>query len=46
MVNLPAKDETTPQYLLVITDRLSKYVQLKAMTSMSAENCAKVFRDT
>jgi transposase InsO family protein len=46
MVDLPAKDETAPRYLLVITDRLSKYVQLEAMTSMSAENCAKVFRDT
>lgn len=46
MVDLPARDESAPRYLMVITDRLSKYVQLEAMTSMGAEECARRFRDT
>ena len=44
MVDLPRADETSPRYLLVITDRLSKYVQLEALTSMGAEDCAAVFK--
>lgn len=43
MVDLPAADNSAPRYLLVITDRLSKYVQLEAMTSMKAEYCAQRF---
>lgn len=46
MTNLPQEGEDSPRFLLVITDRLSKYVQLEAMTSMAAEACAKRFRDT
>jgi transposase InsO family protein/predicted aspartyl protease len=46
MVNLPQEDEGAPRYLLVITDRLSKYIQLEAMTTMTAEACAERFRDT
>jgi predicted aspartyl protease len=45
MVDLPQADTSAPRYLLVITDRLSKYVQLEAMTSMTAEACADRFRD-
>lgn len=45
MVDLPQADTASPRYLLVITDRLSKYVQLEAMTSMAAEHCATTFRD-
>lgn len=45
MVDLPSYDEDAPRHLMVITDRLSKYVQLEAMTSMGAEECALRFRD-
>lgn len=45
MTDLPAND-SGPRYLMVITDRLSKYIQLEAMHSMSAEACATRFRDT
>jgi hypothetical protein len=45
MVELPAGEEGAPKNLMVITDRLSKYVQLEAMTSMEAEECALRFRD-
>jgi hypothetical protein len=34
-----------PRYLIVLTDRLSKYIQLEAITSMTAEACARRFRD-
>jgi len=44
MVDLPRADETSPRYLLVITDRLLKYVQLEALTSIGAEDCAAVFK--
>lgn len=44
MVDLPAKEEDDPRYLMVITDRLSKFVQLEAMTSMTAEACAERFK--
>lgn len=44
MTELPARDESAPQYMMVITDRLSKYIQLEAMTSMAAENCAERFK--
>jgi len=46
MVDLPAATSTAPRYLLVITDRLSKYVQLEAMTSMEAAHCAATFKQT
>ena len=45
MVDLPQADDDSPRYLLVITDRLSKYVQLEAMTTMQAEPCAQRFVD-
>jgi transposase InsO family protein len=45
MTNLPAENSQAPRFLMVITDRLSKYVQLEAMTSMTAEACATRFRD-
>lgn len=45
MTDLPSVG-SSPAYLMVITDRLSKYIQLEAMTSMSAEVCAERFRDT
>lgn len=45
MVDLPAKDDSKPRSLLVITDRLSKYVQLEATVSMAADHCARIFRD-
>jgi hypothetical protein len=45
MTNLPQDNQESPRYLLVITDRLSKYVQLEAMTTMGAEACAEKFRD-
>ncbi|KAM3497442.1 hypothetical protein MY10362_009212 [Beauveria mimosiformis] len=40
MTELPARTSEEPRYLMVITDRLSKFVQLEAMTSMAAEDCA------
>ena len=43
MVELPQDTEDSPRYLLVITDRLSKYVQLEAMATMQAEDCAERF---
>ncbi|KAI6622526.1 hypothetical protein MCOR07_011848 [Pyricularia oryzae] len=43
MTDLPGNGEVTPRYLMVITDRLSKYVQLEAMHSMKAEDCAARF---
>ena len=43
MTDLPQAADDTPRYLLVITDRLSKYVQLEAMTTMKAEDCAERF---
>jgi len=46
MTELPQEEEDSPKFLLVITDRLSKYVQLEAMTSMTSEACADRFRDT
>jgi hypothetical protein len=45
MIDLPARNKEAPRYLMVITDRLSKYVQLEAMHSMGAEECALRFRD-
>lgn len=44
MVELPAKSSGGPRFLMVITDRLSKYVQLEAMESMTAEACAERFK--
>jgi hypothetical protein len=46
MVDLPARDKSAPRHLMVITDRLSKFIQLEAMRSMEAEECAERFRDT
>ncbi|KAM3548776.1 hypothetical protein ARSEF4850_009223 [Beauveria asiatica] len=43
MTELPARTDEQPRYLMVITDRLSKFVQLEAMTSMAAEDCAARF---
>jgi transposase InsO family protein len=45
MTDLPARTDEEPRHLMVLTDRLSKYVQLEAMTSMTAEACARRFRD-
>ncbi|MBD2359459.1 DDE-type integrase/transposase/recombinase [Tolypothrix sp. FACHB-123] len=45
MTDLPAAKPGDPRHLLVITDRLTKYVQLEAMESMGAEACAMRFRD-
>ena len=45
MVDLPAAGEDDLQYLLVITDRLSKYIQLEALSTMEAPEVAKRFRD-
>lgn len=44
MTDLPAQAQGHPRFLMVITDRLSKYVQLEAMTSMEAEACAERFK--
>lgn len=44
MTDLPAREKGDARYLMVITDRLSKYVQLEAMTSMGAEACAERFK--
>ena len=41
----PSRKRGLPRYLMVITDRLSKYVQLEAMSGMGAEECALRFRD-
>ena len=46
LTDLPRGTESSPRYLLVITDRLFKYIQLEAMESMAAEACAVRFRDT
>ena len=43
IVDFPRAEEGDPRYLLVITDRLSKYVQLEAMTIIGAEACAERF---
>ena len=43
-MDLPRADETSPRYLLVITDRLLKYVQLEVFTSIGAEDCVAVFK--
>lgn len=43
MTDLPAAKEGDPQYLMVITDRLTKAVTLEAMTTMAAEACAERF---
>lgn len=45
MTDLPATTEDDPRYLMVITDRLSKYIQVEAMTSMTAEACAERFKE-
>lgn len=42
MTDLPARGGG-PRFLMVVTDRLSKWVLLEAMDSMSAEACAKRF---
>ncbi|KAI0995604.1 Transposon Tf2-6 polyprotein [Podosphaera aphanis] len=42
MIDLPAKKDQ-PQYLMVITDRLSKEITLEVMTTVTAEACAKKF---
>ena len=43
MTEMPAKKKGDPQYLMVITDRLTKAVTLEAMSSMKAEDCAEQF---
>ena len=43
MTDLPAESNTDPRYLMVITDRLLKWVALEAMNSMDAESCAERF---
>ncbi|KAI0993189.1 hypothetical protein K3495_g14995, partial [Podosphaera aphanis] len=43
MTDLPTSNNSQPRYLMVITDRLSKEITLEAMTSMSAEACARRF---
>ena len=43
MTDLPQETPESPRYLLVITDRLSKYIQLEAMATMQAEDCAQRF---
>ena len=43
MTDLPTSNNKQPSYLMVITDRLSKEIILEAMTTMSAEACAKRF---
>lgn len=43
MTDLPAKSAEDPRYLMVIVDRLKRSVALEEMTTMKAEDCAKVF---
>ena len=43
MTDLLTTCETDPSFLIVITDRLSKEVTLKAMTTMEAEAYAETF---
>ena len=43
MTDLPAKRETDPRFLMVITDRLSKAILLEPMVTMEAEACAERF---
>ena len=45
ITDLPQTDESRPRYMMVITDRLSKWVQLEAMESMTADRCAERFLD-
>jgi transposase InsO family protein len=45
MTDLPSHEEGGPRYLMVITDRLSKYVQLEAMESMKSQTCAARFKE-
>lgn len=45
MVNLPARKKGDLQYLIVITDRLSKYIQLEVITSMDTGACAECFKE-
>lgn len=44
ITDLPAA-EGSPRYLMVLTDRLSKWIQLEAMYSISAEEYTVWFRD-
>ncbi|KAI0993370.1 hypothetical protein K3495_g14814, partial [Podosphaera aphanis] len=43
MTDLPAKSTSDPRYMMVVVDRLKGSVALEEMTSMKAEDCAKVF---
>jgi hypothetical protein len=43
MTDLPAADQHSPRYIMVITDRLQKGVIIEAMHSMKAEDCAERF---
>ncbi|KAI0994130.1 hypothetical protein K3495_g14053 [Podosphaera aphanis] len=43
MTDLPARTIDDARYMMVVVDRLKKSVALEEMTSMKAEDCAKVF---
>ena len=43
MTELPAKTKEDPRYMMVVVDRLTGSVEIEAMTTMKAEDCAKVF---
>lgn len=43
MTDLPSLNKNHPRYLMVIPDRLSKEIIVEAMTTISAEACAKQF---
>lgn len=43
MIDLPASEPGNPRYLMVITNRLSKAITLKAMNMIEAKACAATF---
>lgn len=43
MTDLPARNKDDPRYMMVVAGRLKGSVALEEMTSMKAEDCAKIF---